>query len=135
MFSDEELPENILNETLHYECAEQLTSFFEGKRKTFELPFQQSGTPFRQRVWQELMNIPFGETISYYELSRRLGDVKAIRAVGSANGKNDIAIIVPCHRVIGSDNKLTGYAGGLWRKEWLLKHEMQFSPVREGMLF
>jgi methylated-DNA-[protein]-cysteine S-methyltransferase len=81
------------------------------------------GTEFQQKVWQELAQIPCGKTISYLDLSKKLGDVKAIRAVASANGKNPIWIVVPCHRVIGSDGSLTGYAGGLWPKKWLLEHE------------
>jgi methylated-DNA-[protein]-cysteine S-methyltransferase len=87
----------------------------------------QPGTFFQQKVWGELLQIPYGKTISYLELSRRIGDEKAIRAVGSTNGKNRIAIIVPCHRVIGSDKSLTGYAGGVWRKKWLLQHEFKIT--------
>lgn len=105
------------------ECIKQLKEYFLEKRKDFSLPLALEGTEFQQRVWQELLKIPFGETISYLQLSERLGNKKAIRAVGRANGRNPVAIIVPCHRVIGSDGSLTGYAGGLWRKEWLLKHE------------
>jgi methylated-DNA-[protein]-cysteine S-methyltransferase len=134
-FLDEEIPGNILPDPVHQLCVEQLREYFAETRKTFDFPMAQKGTDFRQRVWAELLNIPFGETISYLELSRRIGDVKAIRAVGSANGKNNIAIAVPCHRVIGSGNKLTGYAGGLWRKDWLLQHELKLSGVKEGMLF
>ena len=100
----------------------------------FSVPVAQTGSDFQQGVWAELLKIPFGETISYLELSKRIGDVKAIRAVGTTNGKNQIAIIVPCHRVIGSNGTLTGYAGGLWRKQWLLEHEMK---IKHGvrMLF
>ncbi|MDP2388101.1 MAG: methylated-DNA--[protein]-cysteine S-methyltransferase [Bacteroidota bacterium] len=134
-FLEERFDEKILVIDSHIECAKQLNEYFEGKRKTFDFPFAQTGTDFQQRVWKNLLDIPFGETTSYLELSKKIGDVKAIRAVGSANGKNNIAIVIPCHRVIGSNNKLVGYAGGLWRKEWLLKHEMSFSPVKEGMLF
>jgi methylated-DNA-[protein]-cysteine S-methyltransferase len=104
-------------------CAAQLQEYYTGKRMQFDLPLQQSGTEFQQRVWNELTKIPFGKTISYLELARRLGDEKVIRAAGTANGKNNLAVIVPCHRVIGSDGSLTGYAGGLHRKEWLLRHE------------
>ena len=85
------------------------------------------GSAFQQKVWNELTAIPFGRTISYLELSRRLGDSKAIRAAAAANGRNNVAIIVPCHRVIGSNNKLVGYAGGLWRKKWLLEHEAKLA--------
>ena len=104
-------------------CVQQLSAYFFQSRKEFSFPFAQSGTEFQQRVWNELENIPYGHTISYLKLSQLLGNVKAIRAAASANGKNNLAIIVPCHRVIGSDGSLTGYAGGLWRKKWLLEHE------------
>jgi methylated-DNA-[protein]-cysteine S-methyltransferase len=134
-FRDEESPENILPDPVHQQCTLQLKEYFAEQRKTFDFPMAQEGTDFRQKVWSELLNIPFGDTISYLELSKRIGDVKAIRAVGSANGKNNIAVAVPCHRVIGSGNKLTGYAGGLWRKDWLLQHELRLSGVKEGMLF
>ena len=101
----------------------QLQEYFAGERRNFELPLKQLGTDFQQKVWQLLLQIPFGKTISYNDLSKQYGDLKAIRAVASANGKNNLAIIVPCHRVIGSNQSLTGYAGGLWRKKWLLEHE------------
>lgn len=104
-------------------CVEQLIQYFNGQRRQFELPLDQPGTDFQQGVWNELVQIPFGKTISYLELARRIGDTKATRAVANANGKNNIAIIVPCHRVIGSNKELVGYAGGLWRKKWLLEHE------------
>jgi methylated-DNA-[protein]-cysteine S-methyltransferase len=105
------------------QCIEQLIQYFQGQRRVFEFPVYQEGSEFQQRVWNELMAIPFGKTISYLEQSRRLGDTKAIRASAAANGKNNIAIVVPCHRVIGSKRDLVGYAGGLWRKKWLLDHE------------
>lgn len=105
------------------QCVEQLIQYFNGQRRQFELPLNQPGTPFQQEVWGELILIPFGKTISYLELARRTGDTKATRAVASANGKNNIAIIVPCHRVIGSNRELVGYGGGLWRKKWLLELE------------
>lgn len=108
-------------------CAVQLHEYFAGQRKTFDLPLQQKGSPFQQNVWEQLLKINYGKTISYLELSKRVGDAKAIRAVGTTNGKNQIAIIVPCHRVIGSDGSLTGYAGELWRKKWLLEHEGKFA--------
>lgn len=103
--------------------VEQLREYFAGVRSTFDLVLNPTGTEFQQRVWQELLNVPFGTTQSYLTLSRTLGDAKAIRAVAAANGKNPLWIIVPCHRIIGSDGNLTGYAGGLWRKQWLLNHE------------
>ncbi len=114
------------------DCVYQLRDYFQGEREHFSLKLNPEGTLFQKKVWSELQTIPFGKTISYLELSKQLGDVKAIRAVANANGKNPIAIIIPCHRVIGSDGSLTGYAGGLHRKKWLLAHE---SPVRQGELF
>ena len=114
--------ENDSNELIE-KCLAQLDEYFSGKRKNFELPLGQRGSDFQQSVWNHLLTIPFGKTISYLEMSKQMGDVKAIRAIASANGKNNIAIVVPCHRVIGSDAKLVGYAGGLWRKKWLLEHE------------
>ncbi|MBA3986619.1 MAG: methylated-DNA--[protein]-cysteine S-methyltransferase [Flavobacteriales bacterium] len=113
-------------------CAFQLQEYFEGKRQSFDLPLAPQGTEFQKKVWQALLEIPFGKTKSYLELSRKLGDVNAIRAVASANGKNPLWIVIPCHRVIGSDGSLTGYAGGLWRKKWLLEHE---SPPKQQTLF
>jgi methylated-DNA-[protein]-cysteine S-methyltransferase len=105
------------------QCIEQLIQYFQGQRRVFEFPVYQEGTEFQQRVWNELAGIPYGKTISYLDMSRRLGDTKAIRAAAAANGKNNIAIVIPCHRVIGSKRDLVGYAGGLWRKKWLLDHE------------
>ena len=110
----------------------QLQEYFEGKRIDFNLKLNPKGTEFQQKVWQELLNIPFGKTLSYLELSKKLGDVKAIRAVAAANGKNPLWIVVPCHRVIGTDGSLTGYAGGLARKKWLLEHE---NPSNQQSLF
>jgi len=114
------------------EAVNQLQEYFEGKRTEFTFKLNPKGTDFQQKVWQELLNIPFGKTTSYLDLSKKLGDVKAIRAVASANGKNPLWIVVPCHRVIGSDGSLTGYAGGLWRKQWLLEHE---NPNKQQSLF
>lgn len=114
------------------EAVLQLQDYFDGKRTTFTFPLNPSGTDFQKKVWNELLHIPFGKTCSYLELSKKLGDVKAIRAVASANGKNPLWIVVPCHRVIGIDGSLTGYAGGLWRKKWLLEHE---NPVKQETLF
>ena len=105
------------------QCVEQLIQYFHGETRNFILPVHQQGTPFQQQVWSELVTIPFAKTISYLDLARMLGDSKATRAVANANGKNNIAIIIPCHRVIGANNELTGYSGGLWRKKWLLEHE------------
>lgn len=114
------------------EVVSQLNEYFDGQRKTFSFTLNPKGTDFQQKVWQALLEIPYGKTMSYLELSKKLGDVKAIRAVAAANGKNPIWIVVPCHRVIGSDGSLTGYAGGLWRKQWLLEHE---NPVKQESLF
>lgn len=107
------------------QCIEQLIQYFHGERRVFELPVNQEGTAFQKEVWNLLMAIPYGKTISYLDLAKKTGDPKATRAVANANGKNNIAIIVPCHRVIGSNRDLVGYAGGLWRKKWLLEHEMK----------
>jgi methylated-DNA-[protein]-cysteine S-methyltransferase len=101
----------------------QLDEYFAGERTTFDLPLAASGTPFQERVWAALRTIPFGHTTSYGELAKRLGEPKAVRAVGSANGHNPISIIVPCHRVIGARGDLTGFGGGIERKRWLLEHE------------
>ena len=109
--------------TVLQESVSQLNDYFNGKRTDFTFKLNPSGTEFQQKVWKGLLEIPFGKTISYLELSKKLGDVKAIRAVASANGKNPLWIVFPCHRVIGTDGSLTGYAGGLWRKKWLLEHE------------
>ncbi|MFI5264282.1 MAG: methylated-DNA--[protein]-cysteine S-methyltransferase [Candidatus Kapaibacterium sp.] len=110
----------------------QLTEYFSGKRKEFSLPLAPEGTPFQKQVWQELQAIPFGEKRSYLDIAIKLGDKNLTRAVGAANGKNPIAIIIPCHRVVGENGALTGYAGGLWRKEWLLNFE---SPSKQEQLF
>ena len=105
------------------QCIEQLIQYFNGERRVFDFPINQTGTSFQQEIWSLLMTIPFGKTISYMQLAIKTGDPKATRAVANANGKNNVAIVVPGHRVIGSNRELTGYAGGLWRKKWLLEHE------------
>lgn len=109
------------------ECSIQLTEYFEGKRKKFSLPLSFAGTTFQQRVWRQLSEIPFGKTWSYLDMAIKLGDPKCIRAAASANGKNPFSIVIPCHRVIGKNGSLTGYAGGLWRKKWLLDHENKYA--------
>ena len=114
------------------DAVSELNDYFEGKRTDFDFKINPSGTEFQHKVWKELLKIPFGKTLSYLELSKKLGDAKAIRAVASANGKNPLWIVVPCHRVIGTDGSLTGYAGGLWRKKWLLEHE---NPTAQQSLF
>ena len=108
-------------------AIEQLDEYFEGKRTTFNLPLKQPGTPFQQEVWQQLLEISYGKTISYAQLSKQMKNPLAIRAIAASNGKNKLWVMVPCHRVIGSDGSLTGYAGGLWRKQWLLEHEANVS--------
>lgn len=118
-------PEKIF--PLQHQCIQQLQEYFNGQRRQFDLPLGQPGTSFQAGVWQLLTEIPFGKTISYLQLALQTGDANATRAVANANGRNNIAIIVPCHRVIGSDGELTGYAGGLWRKKWLLEHEQKLA--------
>ncbi|WP_308991840.1 methylated-DNA--[protein]-cysteine S-methyltransferase [Mariniflexile litorale] len=110
----------------------QLNEYFEGYRTKFDLKLNPQGSDFQKQIWKLLEQIPYGKTVSYLDLSKQLGDVKAIRAVANANGKNPLWIIVPCHRVIGSNGSLTGYAGGLHRKQWLLEHE---SPYKQQSLF
>ena len=127
-FAEGAMPEQTAAPTpVQQQCLAELQEYFEGKRLTFTFPMVQSGTDFQQRVWQQLGHIPFGKTISYRQLAVQLGDAKCIRAAGTANGKNHLAIVVPCHRVIGSNQSLTGYAGGLWRKQWLLQHEAKWA--------
>jgi len=106
-------------------CFEQLDAYFAGKLQEFDLELDLRGTEFQLRVWDQLKLIPFGHTVSYQEIANQLGTPGSVRAVGHANGLNPVSIIVPCHRVIGSDGSLTGYAGGLWRKKWLLEHELK----------
>lgn len=119
----EDVPENV-PPSLKPVCG-QLREYFAGERKRFDLPLDPEGTDFQQSVWKALGDIPFGKTISYMDLAKKLGDPKAIRAVAAANGKNPLWVVVPCHRVVGSDGSLTGYAGGIHRKKWLLNHESQ----------
>jgi methylated-DNA-[protein]-cysteine S-methyltransferase len=128
--SEEEITQ-IIPEALQ-DCVYQLDEYFEGSRKQFSLKLNPQGTDFQKKVWKQLEQIPYGKTISYLELSKQLGDPKAIRAVANANGKNPLWIVIPCHRVIGSDGSLTGYAGGLHRKQWLLNHE---NPFKQQSLF
>lgn len=125
-----EITEKIPPSLAH--AVKQLQQYFTGERQNFELKLNPAGTDFQRQVWKLLEKIPFGSTCSYLELAKAYGDPKAIRAIASANGKNPLWIIIPCHRVIGSDGSLTGYAGGLWRKKWLLEHEQ---PVKQQTLF
>ncbi len=107
------------------EARRQLDAYFAGELRCFDLPLDLDGTPFQRQVWQQLLSVGYGQTASYQEIAVAIDNPKAVRAVGAANGRNPVAIIVPCHRIIGSGGraKLTGYGGGLWRKEWLLRHE------------
>jgi methylated-DNA-[protein]-cysteine S-methyltransferase len=118
--------------SISHHAATELQAYFDGTLKCFTFPQQQAGTPFQQSVWQALQTIPYGTTLSYAALSVQMQQPKAIRAIAAANGRNDLAIIIPCHRVIGSSGKLIGYAGELWRKNWLLNHEREIS--QEGQL-
>jgi len=133
---EDEVLESLKSEATNYlvgeipqclkDCVRQLDEYFIGKRKEFELELLPQGTPFQMKVWQKLMEIPYGKTASYKDIAEAVDSPKAVRAVGGANNKNKICIIIPCHRVIGSDGSLVGYGGGIWRKEWLLKHEKGF---------
>ncbi len=117
------LEESVIHPILN-EAGIQLKAYFDGTLQQFDLPLNPEGTTFQKRVWKDLEGIKYGKTSSYLQMSRQLGNEKAIRAVGNANGKNPVAIIIPCHRVIGSYGSLVGYAGKLWRKRWLLEHEL-----------
>jgi len=128
VLNSEEKVTDIIPQELE-DCVDQLKEYFQGERQQFNFQINPKGTEFQKRVWQKLLSIPFGKTASYLELSKQLGDVKAIRAVANANGKNPLWIVVPCHRVIGSDGSLTGYAGGLQRKQWLLEHESPYKQL------
>lgn len=125
-FLQDKIPASLQN------CVQQLNEYFKGNRKIFTIKLNLKGTEFQKRVWESLQNIPFNTTQSYLEQAKMLGNIKAIRAVATANGKNPVAIIVPCHRVIGSDGSLTGYAGGIGRKKWLLEHE---NRIKQQTLF
>ena len=116
------------------DAVNQFDEYFSGKRLQFNLPLKQNGTDFQQSVWQYLQHIPYGTTTSYAKLSEQMEQPLAIRAIAAANGKNNLWIAVPCHRVIGSNGSLTGYAGGLWRKQWLLQHEARTIGTGQTML-
>ncbi len=105
------------------EVQRQLAAYFAGELRRFDLPLALDGTVFQRRVWQRLLSVEYGETASYQTIADSIGNPKAVRAVGAANGRNPVAIVVPCHRIVGSSGQLIGYGGGLWRKEWLLRHE------------
>ncbi|MFC7686232.1 methylated-DNA--[protein]-cysteine S-methyltransferase [Ureibacillus sp. GCM10028918] len=129
MFSEKAEPENFIGsdtpKVLEL-CFHELDEYFKGTRYEFTFPYTFEGTDFQNTVWTTLKGIPYAGTSSYKDIAVSIGNEKAIRAVGSANGKNKLSIVIPCHRIIGSNGKLTGYAGGLWRKEWLLQHEKNF---------
>lgn len=124
-------PEENIPEELKV-AVNQMKAYFSGDIQNFNLSLNPGGTAFQKKVWTALQEIPYGTTCSYLDLAKRLGDVKAIRAVAAANGKNPLWIVIPCHRVIGTNGSLTGYAGGLWRKKWLLEHE---NPSQQQKLF
>ncbi|MFT9367257.1 methylated-DNA--[protein]-cysteine S-methyltransferase [Paenibacillus polymyxa] len=125
----EEAPVQVLEE-----CASQLDEYFKGERFEFSFPYAFEGTDFQQKVWNALVTVGYGKTTAYKDIALAIGNEKAIRAVGSANGKNKLSIVIPCHRIIGSNQKLTGYAGGLWRKEWLLQHEKRCMGSKGGLI-
>lgn len=131
LLDSEEKISHTIPEVLE-DAVYQLQEYFKGVRQEFSLNLNPQGTAFQKKVWKALPQIPYGKTISYLELAKTLGDQKAIRAVASANAHNPLWIVIPCHRVIGSNGSLTGYAGGLYRKKWLLNHE---SPVKQQSLF
>ena len=135
VLDEDSVSDDILNISTPFclqQCVVQLEEYFKGNRNHFNLTVNPKGTAFQIKVWKALIKIKYGKTKSYLEQSKALGDIKAIRAVATANGKNPLWIVIPCHRVIGSDGSLTGYAGGLWRKKWLLAHE---NPVKQQTLF
>lgn len=115
-------------------AAIQLAAYFEGTLQAFSFPQLQSGTSFQQKVWEALSIIPYGTTLSFAQLSEQFGNPKAIRAIAAANGRNNLAVVIPCHRVIGSSGKLVGYAGELWRKQWLINHEREISQQGQMLL-
>jgi len=125
VMDEDEIAEDVPSVLL--ECKKQLEEYFTGKRKKFDVKIKPEGTIFQKKVWSELKKIAYGTTTSYGAIAKKLRNPDSVRAVGLANGKNPIAVILPCHRVIAEDGKLTGYAGGLWRKQWLLEHEGNIS--------
>ncbi len=128
VFSDDDIPPTH-DDLFLQDVFLQLDAYFAGKRKKFDLTLDLSGTDFQKKVWDFLIAVPFGHTVTYLDIAKHLNNPKTTRAVGHANAKNPVSIIVPCHRVVGSDGSLTGYAGGLWRKEWLLDHEKKYKQL------
>jgi methylated-DNA-[protein]-cysteine S-methyltransferase len=131
---DEEIEVEPTDDPVLQMAIKQLDEYFAGERKEFELPIKQAGSDFQQSVWQQLLTIPYGKTISYGQQAKLMNNPLGIRAIAAANGKNNLWVVVPCHRVIGSDGSLTGYAGGLWRKKWLLAHEATVMGVGQTVL-
>jgi len=131
---DEEIEVEPTDDPVLQMATKQLDEYFAGYRKEFDLPIKQAGSEFQQSVWQQLLIIPYGKTISYGQQSKLMNNPLGIRAIAAANGKNNLWVVVPCHRVIGSDGSLTGYAGGLWRKKWLLAHEARVMGVGQTVL-
>lgn len=128
-FADAHAGDSVNEEDLHT-ARTQLDEYFKGERESFELSMHATGTHFQQNVWEEVMKLPYGKTSSYEDLARRLGDIKVIRAAASANGRNPLPIVVPCHRIIGKDGSMTGYSGGIWRKKWLLDFEQRVTQPK-----
>jgi methylated-DNA-[protein]-cysteine S-methyltransferase len=132
---DEEYECSPVEDPALNKAIRQLNEYFAGERTAFDLPIKQAGSAFQQEVWEQLLKIPYGKTISYGQQSRLMNNPLGIRAIASANGKNNLWVVVPCHRVIGSDGSLTGYAGGIWRKKWLLEHEARILGIGQTTLF
>ncbi|HKJ41200.1 MAG TPA: methylated-DNA--[protein]-cysteine S-methyltransferase [Sunxiuqinia sp.] len=128
-FSEKIQETDLIDQSLKNEVRAQLEAYFNGKLFQFDLPLTPSGSNFQKDVWKNLQAIEYGQQLTYSELAIKLGDKNLVRAVGGANSRNPIAIVVPCHRVVGANNKLVGYAGGIWRKKWLLQHELNHRPV------
>jgi methylated-DNA-[protein]-cysteine S-methyltransferase len=122
---NEPAPNTSESSPLIHRCTEQLIEYFSGTRQVFDIPYHQSGTEFQEKVWAKLAEINYGSTYSYGDLAKKLGDPKVVRAAAAANGKNKLMILVPCHRIIGADRSLVGYAGGMQKKKWLLQHEFR----------
>jgi methylated-DNA-[protein]-cysteine S-methyltransferase len=131
---NEDIEESSTDSTVLKMAVQQLDEYFAGERKVFDLPINQEGTEFQQQVWRQLLQIEYGKTISYLQQSKLMNNPLGIRAIAAANGKNNLWVVVPCHRVIGSDGSLTGYAGGLWRKQWLLDHEARTLGIGQTKL-
>lgn len=130
IFSDSDQSSSlVLENTLLHQIFSQLDDYFAGNLTSFNIPMEPAGTDFQKEVWKFLQTVPFGQTMSYMEMSKQMGDPKKIRAIANANAKNPISILIPCHRIIGSDGSLTGYAGGLHRKKWLLEHEQKVKQL------